>query len=233
MPDRNNCGILVHNPACLSACGRNDPEWFPTVREIFASMDERIARCAGCRAGVSWDEIAAIQAEFVRQISQTDLPQNGWPQWHDYRLLEPDPALARQITGTRPAATPDRFPGVFTFSMENGESCVSFLLELVLSGLDESETAAFLDDRRLNWKTSGDAVNPWVRALVQMLSLLDPWDIHRLADAWLRPSPCERPCLFSRQWFSSWGVLGLRFPHLRIFELPPGRLGAPTPVSGA
>jgi KaiC/GvpD/RAD55 family RecA-like ATPase len=234
MPDRNNCGILAYNPACLSACVRNDSEWPPAMLgPIFEEMDHLIALRADCDAGVSWSDLVDLQSRFVGGISGVESPQSWWPQWHDSRKLEPDPALIRQITGARAGATPDRFPGVFTFSMENRESCVSFLLELVLSALDQNAAATFVQDGQLDWGNPNDSGNAWVTALVQMLRLLDPWDIHRISDAWLRPSPSERPCLFSRQWFSSWGVLGLRFPHLRVFELPPGKAGAPTPVSGA
>lgn len=235
MPDRNDCGILAFNPN-MSGWVEKLPAANKCVKSLTGRTVRKIATKQTCTAAITWDELIAAQSAFVESIPKDKAGKPGnWPDWHEYRRLEPDPVLLRHTTGNRQPPAKHDYWGVFTLMMEQGESCVSFLLELVLGFLPTASAAHLVDDKGIiKWGsplTSGH--NPWVEGLIRLLSLLDPWDIHRLADAWFRRSQIERPCLFSRQWFSSWGVLGLRFPGLAVLELPKGEKVGSTPVSGA
>ncbi|MEW6304040.1 MAG: hypothetical protein AB1705_11245 [Verrucomicrobiota bacterium] len=143
------------------------------------------------------------------------------------------------VTLQRELATSETYssdPGVFTFCMDQMESCASFLIELALS--DKAGKRLVGKDRRLDFV---DNVR-WRVALVRLLELLDNQEIAHLASGKFRQSIHEARFLFSRQWFSTWGThrfytenghqSGLR--NLILAELPKGDgKSYPTPVSGA
>lgn len=219
IPERHNCGVLAYYPALARTL--KDADKLKTLPP----------RCP------TWKDLEKLQAAFVRQYYTRAKLE---PRMLSYREREPtEQLLAEQRLHGRQPACLDNVRGAFTFSMENRESCVSFLLELVLSFLKEGDELVDAHGR-LRWEfppprkagKPGQKRQPWVDALLRLLALLDPWDIQRLADNWLRSCPEERPCLYSRQWFTSWGALGLRFPGLKVLELPRGERGSPTPVSG-
>lgn len=191
IPDRHNCGVLTY---------------YPHLSRRLRGSGKKILPVSGSSVP-SWNTLAELQRSFVReQFAEHRFTGSFSPSC--YREREPDVA-SNVVDESGPW-------GVFTFSMENRESCVSFLLELVLSQLKGQELVNPTGE--LFWDTQKR--RPWRDALVLMLSLLDPWDIQRLADGWLRPCQNEHQRLYSRQWFTGWGALGLRFPGLRVMELP-------------
>jgi len=129
---------------------------------------------------------------------------------------------------------PTRYPQVFfTFCMDQMESYVSFLLELVLS---------FGQRRRIVEKGSLQIQEFPPDAFGLLFHMLEYSDIQTLASGVFRPSGQEPTALFSRQWMSTLGVLRSRkgndpageyFARLLPLELPwgPGKKH-PTPVSG-
>ena len=211
IPDRHNCGVLAYYSKLKAEI--KGAKWIRFIRED---------------GPPSWGDLAQLQTYFMGEPYRRIVGNPASPR--NYRMREPSAEQIVEIraSGMQPPKTDDIW-GAFTFNMENRESCVSFLLELVLSRLKPKEDLVD-ENRKLVWKFTEH--DPWVEALTLLLRLLDPWDIGRLADAWFRPSPEERPCLYSRQWFTSWGALGCSFPGLKVMELPKGLAGEPTSVSG-
>ncbi|MBI5822374.1 MAG: hypothetical protein HZA88_25635 [Verrucomicrobia bacterium] len=255
VPIRNNFGILAYNPNVWRfPLGRTqvppskrrvrDLEWIQDwAKTVFPNSSKPTPDLLDWEYGkIQWEHLVELQKTFLRNLQLKDYQKadalSCYRSWEERQDSRPDSV---QI----PIPLPDW--GVFTFSMENRESCVCFFLELLLSVLPKEQFPVD-DEGRLRWETihSGKSNttfgvkriqeikgSTWGEALALLLHLLAPWDIHRLADAWFRPSRSERPCLFSRQWFSSWGVIGLREPGLWVKPLPDGAAQEPTPVSGA
>ncbi len=226
IPDRHNCGVLCY---------------YDVIREVATQAGIELPE-----KNPRWDELVRMQTDFVKvqfgehQFKGSDHPRNYHyrePEGNDtiMQLVKPLGAEHRYATvrpresEVMPLTKSGRHKpyGVFTFGMENRECCVSFLLELVLSKLATGKDLV-TSTRKLNFEPQ----THWVEGLKLMFQLLDPWDICRLAHCWFRPTPAERPCLYSRQWFTSWGALGLNFRGLEVHPLPPGPGGIPTPVSG-
>jgi KaiC/GvpD/RAD55 family RecA-like ATPase len=150
----------------------------------------------------------------------------------------------------------------FTFCMDQMESIVSMLLVLALSETEAPDTTALspghvpfrrddsagakrvgIEDLVLNLgnpRAEADEYerNPWRRALDVLLSLLDEDDLVTLAALQTRAASEEPIALFSRQWVGSLASLRSLNPdteatrRLQAYELPAGRRGVPTPVSG-
>jgi KaiC/GvpD/RAD55 family RecA-like ATPase len=150
----------------------------------------------------------------------------------------------------------------FTFCMDQMESIVSVLLELALSETDAPGATALgrwhppfrkddsigashigIEDLLLDLgspRADEDEYrrNPWRRALEVLLSLLDEDDLVTLAALQTRAASEEPIALFSRQWVGSLASLRSLNPdteatrRLHAYELPAGRGGVPTPVSG-
>ncbi|HBJ84773.1 MAG TPA: hypothetical protein DDZ88_13060 [Verrucomicrobiales bacterium] len=226
IPDRHNCGVLA---------------FYPLLSETKLTPQQRTELSEWMSVkGLSWENIARLQDTYVRiQHEEHQFHGDNAPSF--YRLREPDPKKSELQDGSAShssfAPSPESW-GVFTFSMENSECCVSFLLELVLGHLGthdhliDGNGALVWDFTTVKGQPCVVKGQPWVDALLLMMRLLDPWDIQRLAEGWFRPCENERPCLLSRQWFTSWGALGLRFPGLQVMELPTDEDGVPPTVSG-
>ncbi len=219
IPDRHNLGVLCY---------------YKTLKErLSAAIKEgdEVLKLPINEQPPSWDELVAMQMAFVTDEKN----QERWKSPVKYRHEEPGERKS-PLVPSLPVSDVDEKPmGVFTFSMENRECCVSFLLELVASLLVKGQSLV-TEKRTLNFglKCNNNEEQPtvWERGLQMLFELLDPWDIHRLADCIYRPSHAERPCLYSRQWFTGWGALGLKFPGLEVLPLPKGQQDVPTPVSG-
>jgi hypothetical protein len=190
-----------------------------------------------------------LQTNFVQSLSSqlADLPTSP----SIYRAWEAEEAEIcqccekhKELKHPLPSVPGMPEAGVFTFSMETREACVAFYLELLLSLAPKNAFPVDLEGN-LDWAIGSgrqprskaaqppiDENSTWVQALKLMLRLLSPWDLVRLSHAWYRPARVERPCLFSRQWFTGWGMLGQTRPGLIPLELPKGETGEPTPVSG-
>lgn len=193
-----------------------------------------------------WEDLVELQSHYVRHVGEAFdlggmwLPPSMSRQWEEgHRQRNRHKADQRETQHTwesELADDPVRLPawGVFTFSMNQRESCVCFLLELLLSRLGKE--ACVINERdELDWTLASKGSSEgtaWVDALALLLQLLSPWDIQRLSQGGYRSTNDERPCLFSRQWFSSWGALGLRQPGLWIKELPLGADKKSSTVSG-
>ncbi len=224
-PERNNFGVLACNPFQFA----QQSEWDALTANGTRFHHEIPAR--PLPAPPTWTEIAGCQRQFTAThvVPLERRHASLYKEWEEdsyNRRTKRLDAPAQDMPGA----------GAFTFCMEHRESCVCFLLELVLSLIPDPEhifVSANRDNenwRHLDWRGQQSF---WTDALCLMLELLSPWDIMRLADAWFRPSEVERPCLFSRQWVSSAGVIGKRFPGLNVLELPANKGRKPIPVSGA
>ncbi len=221
IPDRHNCGVLASDEMLESRVSQ---------RADFGGVKRTIDDLKG-KPLLSWDTLVDLQSQFV-QLHHQKHGFLGDCSPSNYRDRETKPKTPKHAENSGQSAIAkdgiDDQWGVFTFNMENRESCVSFLFELVLSKLKQND--CLVDGNgRLNWRFHG--YSPWLDGLGLMMSLLDPWDIHRLAEGSFRPCQLEHPCRFSRQWFTSWGALSLRFPGIRVAELPEGVAGRTT-VSG-
>ncbi|PTY02116.1 hypothetical protein DB347_24655 [Opitutaceae bacterium EW11] len=239
IPERNNVGVLTFDP------------------EVATLVDIDGISPPADPASVTWFDIAKRQRAYIRWCDRTvpECRRIGF-----YRGWEPGfPAPALSASQEKPSApasepagahVPSPPAGVFTISMETGENCVSAYLEMVFAALDRKghllkRHSGILDwDAKLDlkWAQSGCKDAPdlfpsedtaWTAALLLLLSTLTPWDLMRLAHCWYRPTNSEHRYLYSRQWFSNWGTLGLSRPGLSFHELPPGATGEPTPASGA
>jgi KaiC/GvpD/RAD55 family RecA-like ATPase len=176
-----------------------------------------------------WKELAELQKKFVQRLGECR-PDNTPISPSLYRAWENEEddicKKCKEHEKLKTSFPPvDWMPsaGVFTCCMESREACVSFFLELVLSVMQEESKDKFLvnKDGELDWGINAvDGGNAWGKALSLMLQLLSPWDLMRLSHAWYRQSRFERPCLFSRQWFAGWGMLGQTRPGLIPLELP-------------
>jgi hypothetical protein len=205
IPDRNNCGILAYNPACwhrlaaaqatsesdlVKKCAvwieKNNRDGRGKPNKTSALKTIRDASCLNWSPfPVRWNQLIGLQTIFVKSLAKDRAgARDGDPApWSSYRILEPDPGLIRQVTGRRETPTNDKAWGVFTFSMENRECCVSFLLELVLSVLPSRDACDLVDEKgQLKWeagahkrltRTTGRST-AWSAGLVRLLKLLDP-----------------------------------------------------------
>jgi hypothetical protein len=131
--------------------------------------------------------------------------------------------------------------------MDQIESCVSFLLELALA-YEAGDKFLFPCKQESNGKKKEFHLALHMSefptdALMTLVCLLDEPELRQLASATFRPSADEPPALFTRQWMSTLGCLKARsafsesdygdyFLKLEPHELPNGRGGHPTPVSG-
>ena len=201
-PDRLNIGVLAFDPAVL-------PELEHQGFELKHATADSI-QCERFQANqLTWDNLVDIQACFTRQLTS------------EVRL-DKRKRISPQSSS----------PRVFSFGMANQESCVSFLLELLLSlgGPFPVETKGSVrrEQGRLRWKGV-----LWDEALGLMLKLLDPSDIQQLARQRFRDARMEPASVFSRQWFADCTLKEVARPALRALELPLGRGGIRAAVSGA
>ena len=248
IPDRNNVGVLACNPVawerckrvtgCLPLVGLKGWKKIGCLPKWMASSNGAASK-GGSQTSIplTWNDIANLQKVYLSKLASHwdggPLPATLYRQWEDRDL--PGGIRRRQQTI---AGIPDW--GVFTFSFDHREPAVSFFLELLLSLVDDTEALfdkegvdkAGATPRRLAFASAQQ--RKWKKALLLLVRLLSPWDLQRLADAWFRPCSVEMPCLFSRQWFSSAGIVGLKSPGLRVVELPKGETSKKSiPVSGA
>lgn len=197
IPDRQNCGIIAY---------------YPVLAQQSFFVNAPAPRCG--KQAPDWGQLIDLQNRYI----ETHCKQHGFStEYAPHNYLKIDASLVRSQIQSPPVG------GAFTFSMENRECCVSFLLELVLTQLTARETLV-TKERRLD----PDLMGRWQKGLRMLFELLTPWDICRLADSWFRSSNDEPACLYSRQWFTSWGAIGTLCHGLEVLELPPKT----PPVSG-
>jgi RecA/RadA recombinase len=231
IPARVNVGILAYNPNVwekhdLIGGGGSGQLMSKTIRGF------KFAWCSPLkitRTPPFWNQLVELQTHFIQYLNDRrktaniqSTPTSIYRFWENEEVETCDDCKKYKKPNIQFGSVPF-LPeaGVFTFSMETRETCVSFFLELLLSftpkGLfpvftktDHEGTAG-----KLNWNRK-----IWTGALKLMLELLSPWDIMRLSHAAYRPARFERPCLFSRQWFTGWGMLRQTQPGLVPMELP-------------
>lgn len=237
--------------------GTDSPDDFPyRLRQVLVEQAEKRSGKKDTEQALCWSQLVELQTAYVGCLRKI-LCKDGLTPLHDQicRDWEPDPKEKKKRKPRKRAKSLPRW-GVFTFSMDQRESCVSFLLELLLSCIGKEEGIGKLllvedgfkgeNVYPFNWETkvscsqlkeigitSDKDVTLWCGGLSLLLHLLSPIDILRLSQGWLRPMANERPCLFSRQWWSGWGMMGLKSAGAEVVELPVGLSGRPTPVSGA
>ncbi|MBE2286363.1 MAG: hypothetical protein IAE77_23105 [Prosthecobacter sp.] len=189
IPDRQNCGIIAYYPALV------DQSFF-----VNAPVPQ-----PGRRAP-DWGQLIDLQNRYI----ESHCERHGFSsEYAPHNYLKMDAAFVKSQIQGPPVG------GAFTFSMENRECCVSFLLELVLTQLTRRETLV-TKERRLD----PCLIGRWQMGLRTLFELLSPWDICRLADSWFRSSNDEPACLYSRQWFTSWGAIGTLCHGLEVLEFP-------------
>lgn len=232
IPERQNMGILAYWPelweALIGSAQAKSPE-----KEFWkkAADDLKFAQRFSKRIAPSWEAIANMQSDFVKVRYQG--PKFRGKQV--YRLLEEDLKKTvlkllpndRSNTNDRkgiwklPVVLKNDIYGFFTCTFETPESLAAFFLELLCGQSKKSpKTCAHFVGMNRKLKNNAEAERQWLEALVLWLRLMEPIDIHRVADTWFRPCIFERPCVLSRQWFSTWGTQHELMPGLTYLELP-------------
>lgn len=247
IPERCNLGVLTYNPGVLHSVVTGPAGSAETIESFLkrwapACLDSRRTP-PQVASDLAWQDLVTLQTRFTQSLAR----HWGLSTSHRlsallYRIWENEDSDEQTLEASPPLPESDRAiirdlpeAGVFTFSMETRETCVSFFLELLLSltpkGQFPVRTTGLVTQEmgKLNW---GRRI-PWASALVLMLKLMSPWDITRLSHAWFRPARVERPCLFARQWYTGWGMREKTQPGLLALELPKGKSGLPATVSGA
>ncbi len=102
--------------------------------------------------------------------------------------------------------------GFFTISMDTIESCVSFLLEIVLSGIGSpapkvangpaSQLIIARGDSKGCFRSNSRAKGFWLNGIKLLLRLLDDEDLLILSRGHFRASGEEKTTMFSRQWYT-------------------------------